>query len=478
MIRRADRMAGARAVHRTHLAIVLTISLHACPSWADLVEMLNGQRLEGKVLGSTSKEVLLRMNMGGRSVEMKFRSEKVHAITVGDERRVINEKSGARPQGPKRTEDGSPRETSRSGGPSRDTPRPEVEKPAIEEPGTKESGKEATRLSSSQVAALISKAGRTPPDWWDSEPLDYPASLDLTWQRPPKGQWLPQKFLGPYIISVINPNQRKWKGAVKLLHHTLTVNRNDRSKLGTSMERMGHVYGNLLGDYARAAFWWQKAAKYGARVNSLKLADCYWKLGGKQMAVQLLQRLGRDRTHHGGIVKLWSDFGDLRKAISLAEEMASNHLPDPAYRAAGDACRAHGKYKQAVVYYQKVLEVPSQGERAKGIDKNKSRAQANIEAIRVFEALDLSSIPDGSYTGTATGYRGPVQVQVKVQEGRIESVKVTNHKEDWFYTSLTDVPDQIVEKQGVKGVDAVTGATMTSEAIINATAKALAAGMK
>lgn len=52
------------------------------------------------------------------------------------------------------------------------------------------------------------------------------------------------------------------------------------------------------------------------------------------------------------------------------------------------------------------------------------------------------------------------------------------HKERQFYSPFTDTPSQIVAKQSVKGVDAVTGATMTSEAIINATAKALAGGMK
>ena len=61
---------------------------------------------------------------------------------------------------------------------------------------------------------------------------------------------------------------------------------------------------------------------------------------------------------------------------------------------------------------------------------------------------------------------------------RIVSVRVTKHEEKQFYSALTDTPSQIVKKQGVKGVDAVTGATMTSEAIINATAKALAGGMQ
>ena len=40
------------------------------------------------------------------------------------------------------------------------------------------------------------------------------------------------------------------------------------------------------------------------------------------------------------------------------------------------------------------------------------------------------------------------------------------------------VPAQIIAKQGVKGVDATSRATITGEAIINATAKALAQGAK
>jgi uncharacterized protein with FMN-binding domain len=37
---------------------------------------------------------------------------------------------------------------------------------------------------------------------------------------------------------------------------------------------------------------------------------------------------------------------------------------------------------------------------------------------------------------------------------------------------------QIVSKQGFKGVDVITGATVTSDAIINAAAKALVNAMK
>jgi uncharacterized protein with FMN-binding domain len=69
-------------------------------------------------------------------------------------------------------------------------------------------------------------------------------------------------------------------------------------------------------------------------------------------------------------------------------------------------------------------------------------------------------------------------VEVSVRGGRIETVRVTEHKEKQYYGALTETPAKIIQKQGVKGVDATTSATITSEAIINATAKALASALK
>ena len=65
-----------------------------------------------------------------------------------------------------------------------------------------------------------------------------------------------------------------------------------------------------------------------------------------------------------------------------------------------------------------------------------------------------------------------------VKDKRIAEVKATNHHEKQFYGSLVDTTGQIVQKQSVKGIDATSGATVTSEAIINATAKALGGAMK
>jgi uncharacterized protein with FMN-binding domain len=86
----------------------------------------------------------------------------------------------------------------------------------------------------------------------------------------------------------------------------------------------------------------------------------------------------------------------------------------------------------------------------------------------------VNQIPDGSYTSTSLGYEGDLKVEVVVKDKRIESVRVVEHKEKQFYSALTDVPKQIIAKQGVKGVDATSRATITAEAIIHAAAKVLA----
>ena len=159
----------------------------------------------------------------------------------------------------------------------------------------------------------------------------------------------------------------------------------------------------------------------------------------------------------------------------MGEKLAPSD-PTVAYLAAGDACRRFGKLPEALEYYQKVLGVTRQVQRDDPV--NKKRAAASIEAIRLFDNLDLQKIDDGSYTSDSIGYSGQVEVTVTVKNHRITEVKIGKHHEKQFYSSLVDVPPQIITRQSVKGIDTTTGATVTSEAIIYATAKALAGAQK
>lgn len=329
-----------------------------------------------------------------------------------------------------------------------------------------------------EVEALIKEVGGSSPEWWDSVEPTYPRTLDLNWPLKAPGKWNAQRNMGQYLWDVVNPNPGKWKEGVKLVHQLMIRHKGDPAKLNRSMSTLGRMFHDLLEDWARAAFWWRMSARRGGQYNPLGLAHCYWRLGCREMAVEILSKYDRDYTRHGAIIKFWAEMGQFDKAIELAEEKARSGMPDGGYLAAGDACRLAGDCKQALSYYEKAAAARNSSGREGDFKRNVERARANVQAIKCFDALDISRIPDGAYQASSPAYAGPLYVSVTVKSGRIESVRITKHKERQFYSAFTDTPNQIIAKQSVKGVDAVTGATMTSEAIINATAKALASGMK
>lgn len=324
-----------------------------------------------------------------------------------------------------------------------------------------------------EVEALIAQAGASQPDWWNTVQLTFPPTLDLTWSKPPKGApWTPNKYLSQYLWSTVNENPSKWNEGARLLHHVLTVNKDNPEPLKQTMQALGGLYRNLLQDYARAAYWWRKAGFE----DDEELGHCYWMLGSKEMAVKALEHVGADESRHGSVIKLWSDIGEYEKAFNLAAKKATeDDNPDVAYLCAGDICRKTGRYVDAIAYYNKVLALAKGG---RDLKQSKGRAQASLDAVKLYDALDLKRVADGVFSADSFGYSGQVYVNVTVKGGRIEKVEVPKHTEKQYYGSLTDTPRQIVAKQSVKNIDTYSSATITSEAIINATAKALKSGMK
>lgn len=80
----------------------------------------------------------------------------------------------------------------------------------------------------------------------------------------------------------------------------------------------------------------------------------------------------------------------------------------------------------------------------------------------------------GTYTGTAAGKNGDVTVEVVLSDNAIDSVTVKDQKETAGIAdpALEQIPAAIVEAQST-AVDTVSGATITSQAIIDATNAAL-----
>ncbi|MBC8591210.1 FMN-binding protein [Lachnospiraceae bacterium NSJ-29] len=80
---------------------------------------------------------------------------------------------------------------------------------------------------------------------------------------------------------------------------------------------------------------------------------------------------------------------------------------------------------------------------------------------------------DGTYEGEAKGME-PLKVSVEVKDGKIANVEVTeqNETEGFAEPALEQIPKAIVDKNSTE-VDAVSGATVTSNAIKEAVNNAL-----
>ncbi|MGN9165904.1 flavocytochrome c [Tissierellaceae bacterium HCP3S3_D8] len=81
--------------------------------------------------------------------------------------------------------------------------------------------------------------------------------------------------------------------------------------------------------------------------------------------------------------------------------------------------------------------------------------------------------PD-TYVGTADGHNGEIKVEVTVDENSIKSIEVIEHNESPGISdpAIERIPKAIVEDQSL-AVDAISGATVTSDAIIAAVTDAL-----
>ncbi|MBQ1493137.1 MAG: FAD-dependent oxidoreductase [Blautia sp.] len=85
------------------------------------------------------------------------------------------------------------------------------------------------------------------------------------------------------------------------------------------------------------------------------------------------------------------------------------------------------------------------------------------------EAPAEVSFTPGTYTQSAMGRNAMVEVAVTFDEASIQNVEITDHAETEAVASiaLERIPESIVENQTTK-IDAVTGATVTSNAILSA----------
>ncbi|NLJ79938.1 MAG: RnfABCDGE type electron transport complex subunit D [Firmicutes bacterium] len=101
------------------------------------------------------------------------------------------------------------------------------------------------------------------------------------------------------------------------------------------------------------------------------------------------------------------------------------------------------------------------------------RALENFE-LAFFPQEEILEWADGTYFGSADSFGGKLEVEVSVSEGVIASVLVTGHSDTPGISdgAFEKIPERIVAL-GASKVDAVSGATVSSEAIMKAVQNAL-----
>ncbi len=90
------------------------------------------------------------------------------------------------------------------------------------------------------------------------------------------------------------------------------------------------------------------------------------------------------------------------------------------------------------------------------------------------ELNEGSGYEDGTYTGEAQGFGGPVSMEVVIEDGKITEVNVLSaEKEDGAYFAMAeDIIPAIIEAQSAE-VDTISGATFSSTGIKDAVTIAL-----
>ena len=105
-----------------------------------------------------------------------------------------------------------------------------------------------------------------------------------------------------------------------------------------------------------------------------------------------------------------------------------------------------------------------------------TQADSALQAATTSSASEASNsqLQDGTYSGSGTGFRGETDVTVTVAGGKITDITIDSYQDDeqFFGRAESTIIQEIIDNQSVN-VDAVSGATYSSNGIKEAVANAL-----
>lgn len=129
---------------------------------------------------------------------------------------------------------------------------------------------------------------------------------------------------------------------------------------------------------------------------------------------------------------------------------------------------------------QESISEASEEIEATSVDTNE--AETTLVSTTTVDTTEVSTtvggaatgVPDGTYAGTGTGFRGDMTVEVTVENETITAIEIVSTSDDanWFDRAYSTVSSEILSEQ-TADVDTVSGATYSSTGIKQAVANAL-----
>lgn len=176
-------------------------------------------------------------------------------------------------------------------------------------------------------------------------------------------------------------------------------------------------------------------------------------------------------------------FGEYPEAQRVLQR-ALNDLPAAPWRIAsvanihdryGDLCAKMGDLAKAREHYTEAARLYPTSDQPYGrhlLPRYEAKVRSKLDRL-AMQSLATGRLREGTYTAQAMGYSDTqdLVVTLRIQAGRIADVTV-KHQEKIDLNATRIVPRQIVDKQSLE-VDGVTGATITSQGIVEGAFRAL-----
>lgn len=93
--------------------------------------------------------------------------------------------------------------------------------------------------------------------------------------------------------------------------------------------------------------------------------------------------------------------------------------------------------------------------------------------VSAWRYIPDDKYPNGEFQGSAQGYSGMITVEVTVSEHKIQSIQIVESPKYEKPEPFQLVSQQIIDTQSLENIDVISGATITSQALIKAVQNAL-----